>query len=128
MNETTERDAASTLSEALAHACDAVGRKRMATKLWPDKSTISGQKEISDCLHPDRRSKLSLEQVDLIMREARKLDCHAVMNYMARSLDYREPVPVTPESERDRLQREFIRATKTMQQLSAQMERLSSTN
>lgn len=122
--QTDELEIETTFTEALGTACNAIGRKRVALLLWPEKTAESGQKEISDCLHPDRRSKFSLDQIDLILCEARRRDCHAAMNYLARTLDYREPVPVTPDSERDRLQREFIRAAKTMQQLSAQMERL----
>lgn len=122
--QTDDLEIESTLAEALGTACNAIGRKRVAQMLWPEKSAESGQKEVSDCLHPDRRSKFSLEQIDLILAEARKRDCHAPMSYFARAFDYRKPVPITPESERDRIQREFIKATKTMQQLSAQMERL----
>lgn len=122
--QTDDLEIETTFSEALGSACNAIGRKRVAQLLWPEKSLESAQKEVSDCLHPDRRAKFSLEQVDLICREARQHDCHAPMNYLARTLDYRNPVPITPESERDRLQREFIKATQTMQQLSAQMERL----
>lgn len=123
-----ELDMETSLAEALGAACNAIGRKRVALMLWPEKSAESGQKEVSDCLHPDRRSKFSLEQIDLILAEARKVDCHAPMRYFARTLSYRPPTPVTPESERDRLQREFIRATRTMQDLSAQMEKLGVTD
>jgi len=122
--QTDDLEIETTLSEALGTACNAIGRKRVALLLWPEKSAESGQKEVADCLHPDRRSKFSIEQIDLIFAEARKYDCHAVPRYIARTLAYREPVPITPESERDRIQREFIAHSKAMQAALAKLDKL----
>lgn len=119
-----ELEADANLADAISSACNAVGRKSIAKVLWPEKTVESARKTLDDCLNPDRRDKLSIEQIELIMSMARQQDCHAAMNYLAGALNYRRPVPITPESEKERLQRAFIAAQQSMQSILREMKKL----
>ena len=107
--------------------CDCVramgGNKIVGSMLRPEMDAVDAGKWLSTCLNPSRAEKLGIEQVLWILREARKVNCHAGMAYIARDSGYADPVPVEPEDERAALQREFIEQSKSMQKLFAKMER-----
>lgn len=117
-------EADASLADALSTACNTVGRKRIAKTLWPEKTIESARRTLDDCLNVDRRDKLSIEQIELILATAREHDCHTPMNYLCSALRYREPEPITPESERDQLKREYIEATRALQGIAQRIERL----
>ena len=58
----------------------------------------------------------------LISRLGRQNGCHAVMRFLAYDGSYADPVPIDPESEIARLQREFIEATKALGAMSKRIE------
>lgn len=99
-------EADSTYAQALATACNAIGRKKVAHLLFREHSVETALRMLDDCLHPERRRKFSIEQIELIHEEARRAECHAPMRYLSRTLAYREPVPITPENEMERLLRQ----------------------
>lgn len=73
------------------------------------------------CLNASRDERLSYDQAFKIMREAKKIGCHAAMYYITQLVGYSEPVPVDPEDEKARLQREFIAASKVMESIAARL-------
>ena len=114
------------LDEALRDAVHAIGGPKAAGYLlWPDKKMDDSARYLHRCLDPERSEKLELSQVVMLMREAKANDCHTPMAYLASELGYEEPKPKDPETERDRIQREFIQAQEQMQALVKRMERMN---
>lgn len=116
--------------ESLADAlreCVAVcgGSKAVGRILWPEKEADIAGRLLQDCLNETKREKLSPEQVLLLLRMAREKGCHAAMNFIARDAGYADPLPLEPEDERAKLQREFIEATQQLARMAAQIERLN---
>ena len=114
-----------TLYDALKEVvASAGGAKKVGEKLWPEKSADAAGRQLLDCLNDDRTAKLSPEQVLFIIRLGREVDCHSVMNYLARESGYADPTPIEPEDEKARLRREYIEAVKHMSKITDRMERV----
>lgn len=115
-----------TLNEALIECVKACGgSKQVGPVLWPEKAPDAAQRALLDALNNERPAKLSPEQAMLIFRLARAKGCHVGMQFMAADLGYTMPTPVEPRDERAELQRQFVEAQKTMQDMLARMERLA---
>ena len=115
-----------TLNEALIECVKACGgSKQVGPVLWPEKAPDAAQRALLDALNNERPAKLSPEQAMLIFRLARAKGCHIGMQFMAADLGYTMPTPVEPSDERAELQRQFVEAQKTMQDMLARMERLA---
>lgn len=112
------------LYDALKDCVRAIGKPADVGKaMRPEKSGEEARMWLSNCLNPERPEKLDPEQVMWILREARKVNCHAAFAYLARECGYADPQPIEPEDEKAALQREFIKQSRVMQQLFAHMER-----
>lgn len=112
------------LTDALNDCVRALGGpKSVGHAMRPEKSIDDARRWLLDALNPDRSEKLSPDQVLWLLREARKVNCHAAFTYMARECGYADPRPIEPEDARAALQREFVDQSKAMQRLFAQMER-----
>lgn len=114
-----------TLNEALIECVKACGgSKQVGPALWPEKAPDAAQRTLLDALNNDRPAKLSPEQAMLIFRLARAKGCHIGMQFMAADLGYTMPTPVEPKDEMAELQRQFIEAQKSMQDMLTRMERV----
>ena len=100
------------------------GPKRVAGQLWPSKSITEGARFLNHCLDPERPEKLSLDELQWLLREGRLAGVHTAMSFLASAAGYNEPQPKNPETERDKLQREFIASVQAQQRLLKQMEAL----
>lgn len=114
--------------ESVTDALDGVvkacgGAKAVGCRLWPEKTPQAAHTLMLACLNEARPEKLSPEQVLWLLAAGRKVGCHAAMNYLAREAGYSDPLPVEPEDERARLQREYIEATKALQAIAGRIER-----
>jgi hypothetical protein len=76
-------------------------------------------------LNASRDERLSYDQAFKIMREAKKVGCHAAMYYITQLIGYSEPLPIDPEDEKAKLQREFIAASKVMETIANRLGSLS---
>lgn len=111
--------------EALRDVVSAVGGpKKVANMLWPDKDLSAGARYLNQCLDPERNEKLDISQILYLLRLGREVACHAAIHYLCEESGYEKPLPINPETERERVQREFIRAQEQMQELVRRMERL----
>lgn len=109
------------IEEALRDCVNALkGPKAVGVLLWPELSADLAAKRLNHCLDPDRPEKLELSQILLIAKQARAVNCHTIMAYLASELDY-ECKPVDPETEVQRLQREFIEAQRALSKLAEQI-------
>lgn len=100
------------------------GLQRTGSVLRPELDPITAGRWLGDCLNPSKREKLDLRQILLILREARKVGCHAAMNYIARDAGYAQPRPVEPEDEAAELQRTFLAGVEQQRQIAARLEQL----
>ena len=113
-----------TLTEALQDCIRALGgAKAVGHAMRPEKSIDDARRWLLDTLNPDRAEKLAPDQVLWILKESRKVGCHAAMAYIARECGYADPQPIEPEDERETLQREYIAAVKTLSAIQTRLER-----
>jgi hypothetical protein len=101
------------------------GAKKVGAKLRPEIDPLDAGRWLLDCLNSARKEKLCLEQVLLILREARAISCHAGMAFIAKDAGYTEPQPAEPEDEYAQLQRVFSESVKAQGSIVARMEMLA---
>lgn len=112
----------SAINDALIDCVKAAGgSKVVGSLLWPDKTPEAAQRLLLDCLNEDRPQHLTPTQVVMVMRMARDRCCHVGMETLAAELHYAPPVPVEPEDERAKLQREFVTAVAALEQMAARL-------
>ena len=100
------------------------GSKQVGPLIWPEKTPEAAQRQLLDCLNEERPSKLSPDQVLMLLRLARAKGCHVGMEYLAEALGYAAPVPVSKEDAADQLKREFIEATNKLAAMAQQIQRI----
>ncbi len=101
------------------------GAKAVGPMLWPQKPVDEAARQLLDALNPDRPHKLDPEQTLFLLRKAREAGYHGAMEFIATEAGYTKPSPIEPEDERAQLQRDFIAAVKTSQQIAARLERVT---
>jgi hypothetical protein len=115
--------------DALKADCIAIGGKAWAKDvglmIWSDKSADAAARMLSDCLNPDRNQRLTPDQLKLVIREARKVDSYCTIAYICNDACLSIPHPVDPESEKELLKREVVKAADTFKQMIERLERLS---
>lgn len=114
-----------TINDALREVIQAAGGfKAVGHLLWRDLPVDHAASRLRDCLNADRREHLTPSQVALLLRLGREVGCHAAAVFLMRDAGYSDPVPVEPEDEKARLQREFIEATKTLNRMAERIAAL----
>mgnify|MGYP003421224960 FL=1 len=115
------------MADALREVIQAVGGpKAVGERMFPDMPIDHAASRIRDCLNHDRRDRFTPDQVMMILRMGHQCGCHSGMVFIARELGYAEPVPVEPEDEVARLQREFVEASKSLMTMANKIERMQS--
>lgn len=113
------------IEDALREVVHAVGGNKAAGGiLRPELSADEAGKWVSDCLNPDRAQTFRPGQVLLLLRKGREAGCHAAAAYLMRESGYADPVPIEPDDERARLEREFIAAAKSLQAMADRLTRI----
>ena len=113
------------LNDALASAVKALGGfKKLGPVLRPELSIDAAAQWLRDCLNPDRRECLHPEQVQLLMREAKRAGWHALMEYVAFDAGYKA-TPVSPQSQEAELQRQFLDAVEGLTAIQVQLQRIN---
>jgi hypothetical protein len=97
------------------------GPKRVGCELRPEKPADEAAKWVKDCLNRERRERFTPDHVHWLLRRGRAAGCHTLMQWLATDCGYAEPVPVDPEDERARLQRDFVEATRSLMRLSEKL-------
>ena len=112
------------LNQALVECVKAAGGSaNVGPKLWPEKTREAAQRLLLDCLNEDRPSKLSPEQVLLILKLARDRGFHGGIGYVLDCLHYAPTTPIEPKDEASDLMRQVLEGQRL---LALQMERLAS--
>ena len=113
-------------NDALVAAVKALGgSKVVGALLWPEKAPDAAQRLLLDCMNDDRPAHLTPDHVRLILRLARQRGHHDAVAWLLADLGYAPPQPVEPRDEVAELQRQFIEASRAMQQLAGRVERLN---
>jgi len=107
------------LNDAIRDTIKALGGyKRVGSEMRPDLGVEGAGRWLSDCCNPDRRDKLSPEQVAWLRRRARQQGVHILAAFEAKDAGYAPPKPIEPEDERAELMREFTRRAAEMANLT----------
>lgn len=114
-----------TLTDALVEVVKSLGGfKTVGLALRPDKSADAASRWLNDCLNANRAEHLEPDQVLFILREGRKAQSHAAINYLLREAGYADAVPIEPDDEKAALQREFISGVKALTLLAERLDRV----
>lgn len=100
------------------------GHKKVGPKLRPELPVEQAANWLRDCLNPDRREKLSPQQLLLVMRLAAAEGYHGLMGFMAFDAGYEKPRPVQPQDQEAELQHAFVDAVGKLEAIQRQMQRV----
>lgn len=100
------------------------GAKTVGSALRPELGADAAGKWLSNCLNAEHPQNLHPEQVLFILREGRKAQSHAAINYLLREAGYADAQPIEPEDERAKLQRDFLQGVQHLSQLAARLDRV----
>ena len=118
----TDRLFCETVEEAIDEVCKAHGgRKKSAVELWPSMGVREAHNRMDACLNPERREKFDPAEITWFIKLGRQIGCHSMMRHFAQEGGYQEPVPIEPEDERARLQREYIDAVARFERLQTNL-------
>ena len=113
------------IADALREVVQAAGGpKAIGERMFPDMPADHAAARIRDCLNHDRRERFTPDQVLMILRIGHQIGCHAGMVFMSRELGYSDPIPVEPEDEVARLQRDFIEASKALVSMASKIDQM----
>lgn len=98
------------------------GPKRVASELWPSKSITDAARYLNHCLDASRAEKLSLDEVLWLLKHGAEADVHTGMHFLAQHCGYKTPERVNPETERDKLMREYIESVNRQEVLVRRLE------
>lgn len=114
------------LTDALRDLVRALGgTKKVGAAMRPEKMPDEAGRWLNDCLNAERREHLTPEQLQWLLREGRRIGCHAAMAYLNTDAGYGQPAPVEPADELAELQKQFISATKGLNQMLNRIEQIS---
>jgi hypothetical protein len=114
------------VEEALAEVINECGgRKRFAAEMWPNKPQRDAHNLLDACLNPERREKFAPHDLVYILRRGRAVGCDVAMDFVADACGYTRPIPVNPEDEKAKLQREVVEAARTLERSIDRLERLT---
>lgn len=100
------------------------GTKSVGARMRPELSPDHAGRWLADCLNEDRRERINPDQVLWLVREGRKVGAHGLISFLCSEGGYAVPVPVDPEDERAKLQREYVEAARNMAKMAERIERL----
>lgn len=100
------------------------GNKEVGRLLRPELPVEQAGNWLRDCLNPERREKLSPEQVLLLLRLARDAGFHGAMGFLAFTAGYESPRPVDPNDQEAQLQSSFIDAVGKLEAIQKQLQRV----
>jgi hypothetical protein len=112
--------------DAFSHLVSVMGgAKAVGARMRPDLAPDAAGRWLKDALNADRREQLHPSQVIWLLKAAREAGIHDAMRWMAGECGYTTPDPTSPPDEMAELQRQFIAASKQMQNMTARMESIA---
>lgn len=99
------------------------GYKKVGHMLRPNMKIESAYAWLKECVKTNGDQHLDQHEVLTLVREGRKVGCHAIMEFLSRDAGY-ETKPKEPEDERAELQRRFLEMGKEMKFVFERLEDL----
>lgn len=99
------------------------GAKAVGSRLFPELAVDAAARRLLDALNPDRVQQLNHLQFLTLLKWARQAGYHAAMEWFCEECGYVKPNAYTPEEERAELQRQFVEAMNTLQQLTKRLQK-----
>lgn len=113
------------INDALREAVRKLGgHKKVGPQMRPELPLEQAANWLRDCLNPDRREKLSPEQVQFLLRLARAAGFDGAMGFVAFDAGYEPPRPVLPKDQEAELQHKFIDAVERLEAIQRQLQRV----
>jgi hypothetical protein len=113
------------MNDALREVVQALGgNKTVGMKMRPEKGADIAGRWVSDCLNASRDERFDPDQVLWLLRAGREIGCHAAANFLMRESGYADPLPIEPDDEKARLERDFIAAAKGLSGIADRLARL----
>lgn len=116
------------MNDALTAAIHAIGGfKEVGLMLRPE---LGGRPQtaaqwLRDCLNPEKREKLSPEQLLHLLRKACERNYHAAKHWIDGEAGYADGAPLNPRDELATLQRKFIEAVHISRDIADKIDRLA---
>jgi len=112
----------SDIYDALSDVVRALGGpKAVGALMRPELPADQAGRWVSDCLNREHRTRFDPEHVLWLLKQARAAESHAAMAWIEETCGYAPPVPVNPEDEAVRLQREMVGLMARMETLASQL-------
>ena len=112
------------VNEAIKALVQALGGpKKVGLMLRPELTLDGASTWLRDCMNPDRRERLTPEQLILLMKYGRQANCNVLAAYLMGEVGYKAPEPLEPVDEFAELQRAYIQSIEFQKTLAARMER-----
>lgn len=112
-----------TVDEVLVATVQAIGGyKAVGAALRGDKEPDAAATWLRNCLNPNKDERLNPEQVIQLVRIGREKGVHYYANYVAQTLGYTAPVPLTQEDLAQRAIAEGAQAMQTIVNLVATLK------
>lgn len=99
------------------------GSKKLGSLLWPDKPIDKAAELWANCLNRARPEKLDPEQVLLVLKIGREINCHAGIDFICKQTNYKYEA-FEPEDEKAKLSRELIQLFKQLKPKLKRLEQL----
>lgn len=111
------------IEDALGAAIQAIGGPKKASGLlWPNDPQSRTEARIRACLNTERAERFTPGEVLRLIKLAREVGDHSILNYISTECGYQPPVSISPEDQREQLQRDLIACLAEFKQIAKRLE------
>lgn len=100
------------------------GWKRVGSELWPDKPIDQAGNWLRDCLNPEHRSKLDIDQLLYLLKRGAEQGIHVGMYFITDYCNYEQPRYRTPDEVAAEAKNELASLLDRQEQLIKRLEAL----
>ena len=110
------------INDALIDCVKALGgSKAVGPLLWPEKTPEAAQRQLLDCLNPDRPAHLTPEQCVYLLKLAKAKGHHGCLGFILADLGYSPTTPIEPKDEAADLMRQVIEGQEVLATLISRL-------
>lgn len=110
------------LNLALVECVKALGgSKQVGPLLWPEKDPVSAQRQLLDCLNPERPAHLTPEQLVYLLKLSKAKGYHDGLGFILQDLGYAPTTPLDPKDEAAELMRQIVQGQEVLTTLLARL-------
>lgn len=91
--------------------------------LFPHKDPIEAGRYFADCINPNRKETLDPQELIWLMREAKRVGCHILHDFVCEESEYQKGLPVEAEDELADLQLKIDATARTFKEQIDRYER-----